>query len=189
MSNVTIEISPIAKKVIDSLKATISNSPTGVSFIAINGYKNKQGEVSNNVVNVGMEYKKQVAKDIEKLKAFDILSVETKSSKVMLEKARTELINNFNKPNKKQSEAQKNAYTHITNGLKVHNESGEVYIYAYSVNKKVVVKGEYKKSNPRELTIAKNELKKLADLTTDKFRTYIVEEIDSLTMSGKEMTI
>jgi hypothetical protein len=105
-----------------------------------------------------------------------------------LEEARKSLIGSLIAPSKAQSEAQKNAYTIISNGLKVHNESGELYVFGFSVSKKVIVEGTYKKVNSRELTLAKKFIQKECMKST-QYRQYKVttEHID--TLSGGTETI
>jgi hypothetical protein len=189
MENVSVEIvvSKEAKIIIDSIKTTLSKSPTGVSFVGINGYTNKFGEISNNTINIGASYEKAKLKDIETLKNVNLLKVSFNSDKITLEKARIELINSLQKPDKTRSIGQKNAYTHITTGLKVHNVTGEVIIYGFSVNKKIIQKGVYPVVNSRKLTIAKNELKEGLNLKTNKFKQYKISEINNIKISGNTL--
>jgi hypothetical protein len=189
MNNVTIsiQVSNAAQIVINNLKQAVAKSPTGVSFIAINGYENSNGEISDNTVNIGASYDNAKKKDIDTLKNVDIIELNAKSDKITLEKARQELINSFINPSKTRSQGQKNAYTIITDGLKVHNETGEVYIYGYCEKKTVKVEGVYPTVNSRPLTIAKKELKKLCNLRTNKFKQYKVKEIGNLKVNGQTL--
>lgn len=188
--NVTIQIivSPKAQRVIDLLKGVVSNSPTGVGFVSIRSYTNSSNEISNNKVNIGASYENAVKKDIEFLKNLDITTIENrKSDLVTLEKARISLIEAFISPNENRSNGQKDAYTHICKGLKVHNETAKVYIYGLRTEKTVLVKGEYKPKNSKVETIAKDELRKL--LKTGKFTQYVVSEIESLKGNGEEIEL
>jgi len=44
-----------------------------------------------------------------------------------------------------------------------------------TINKSILVKGEYKQVNSRPLTIAQNAVKKYFDFSTAKYRNYIIE--------------
>ncbi len=180
-----VQISTAATRVINLVRNAISKSPTGVSFFSIKNYTNKSSEVSNQLINIGVDYGKTKIKDIEFLRNLDITKTDLyqwKSSLVDLEIARAALIAAFEAPDKARSEGQKDAYTVISNGVKVHNETGALYIYGYRVNKTVLVKGEYKEVKSSKETIAKNELRKL--LKTGNFVNFAIEVGNNLTASG-----
>ena len=188
---VEIEVSEAAQLVINLVKKAIEKSPNGVSFVSIREYKNKQGEVSNQTINIGASYDNAKKADIETLEGLDITDQKHsfKSSVLMLEQARIELIEGFLKPNENISKGQKDAYTHIPNcsGLKVHNTTGLLYLFGNRINKTVLVKGEYKTVNSKALTIAKNELRKL--LKTDKFVNFALEVGNTLKMAGDTLEL
>jgi hypothetical protein len=108
----------------------------------------------------------------------DINSFDSKLDKTLLEQARTELIASFIAPEKARSEGQTNAYTPIIDGVKVHNETGVIYVYGYREKKEILTEGNYPVVNSKPLTIAKNELRK--KLSTGKFTQYSIEEISSV---------
>ena len=139
-----LEISPKALQVINLVKNAVSKSVTGVSFFSIKNYTNSSGEVSNQLINVGINYEKSKQKDIELLENIKLSDYEFKSPIELLEQAKAELIAAFIKPNENRSNGQIEAYTTIFSGVKVHNESGFLYIYGYGVSKNILVKGEYK---------------------------------------------
>ena len=97
------------------------------------------------------------------------------------------MIAAFIKPNENRSNGQIEAYTTIFSGVKVHNESGLLYIYGYGVSKNILVKGEYKEVKSRPLTIAKDELRKL--LKTSHFRNFSIEIGNELKASGETIEI
>jgi hypothetical protein len=165
-------------ELIVNIKKAVQNSPTKVSFVSVKGYKNKFGEISNNLINVGISYTKAKEKDIEFLTNLDINSFESKLDKTLLEQARLELIASFITPEKARSEGQTNTYTPIIDGVKVHNDTGVIYIYGYREKKEILTEGNYPLVNSKPLTIAKNELRK--KLSTGKFTQYSLEEISSV---------
>lgn len=184
-------ISTKALQVIKAVKEATSKSITGVSFVSIKNYTNKQGEVSNNLINIGIKYENAKKKDITFLNELNIDKAiaehDLKSSKELLEEARKELMVSFIKPEVNRSNGQKDAYTVLFDGVKVHNETGVLYIYGYRENKTVLVKGEYKTVNSKPLTIAKDELRKL--LKTGKFTQYALEVGNTLKLNGETLEL
>ena len=180
-------ISDKALSVITTLKQATDKSVTGVSFVSIRNYTNKFGEVANNLINVGASYEKAKQKDIEFLENLNFADYEFNSDLSLLDEARKELIASFIKPDKERSEGQINAYTHIVKGVKVHNETGVLYVYGYREKKEVLTKGEYPIVKSRPLTIAKDELRKL--LRTGKFTQYALEIGNTIRANGETLEL
>jgi hypothetical protein len=174
----TIIISEIAQQVINTLESAINKSKNKITYIAVNNYTNSANEKSNNLINIGIKYENQKNKDIEFLKNLDIQSIPFHSSLIDIEKARIALIESFLKPNVNRSNGQKNAYYTINSCIKVHVETGEVYIYGYRENKTILIEGEYKEVDSKPLTIAKNELRRL--LKTNKFKYFKLSNLETL---------
>jgi len=174
-----IGLSKEVTNTINLVKEALKKSPTGVSFISIKNYTNKDGETSNYLFNIGASYANAVKSDIETLTNLDITQHEFKQDKTIIEQARLELIESLTRPNENISNGQKEAYTTLTRGVKIHNETGYLYLYGYRVNKTVITQGTYKEVKSRPLTLAKKELKKL--LKTDKFRQFALQVGNSIT--------
>lgn len=180
-------ISPKAAAVIELLKNSVNNTLTGVSFLSIRNYTNASGETANHLVNIGINYAKAKAKDIETLKNLDINEHNFKSDLALIEEARQALIAELTNPNANRSQAQADAYTPIVDGLKVHNESGKLIIYAFREKKTVITEGTYKTVKSRPLTIAKNELRKL--LRVGKFKNFAIELGNELKANGETLEL
>jgi hypothetical protein len=183
----TLQITDKANQVINLVKNAVSNSITGVSFFSIKNYQNKQGEISNNLINIGINYAKSKQQDIEFLENINLKDHTFKSPIDLIEDARLDLIVSFLSPDENRSKGQTEAYTTIFSGVKVHNTTGLLYVYGYRVNKTVIKEGEYKevKSNPK--TIAKNELRKL--LKTSKFTQYSIEIGNTIKAIGETIEL
>ena len=119
----SLTVSNKALSVINLVKNAVSSSITGVSFFSVKNYENSFGEVSNQLINVGINYEKSKVSDIETLENIDLTAHNFKSDLPTLKLARLELINAFLKPNENRSNGQKDAYTTIFPGVKVHNET------------------------------------------------------------------
>lgn len=154
------------------------NTIKGCKFVAIKGYTNKSGEVSDIVVNLGASYGNAKEKDIEYLRTLDVKTIETSIDAETMELARIELLNSLIKPSETRSAAQTDSFLTINNALRIHKDSLAIFVYGYCENKKVLTKGEYKEVKSRPLTIAKNLIKK--ELRTGKFRQYEISEIGML---------
>ena len=181
----TTVISPVALAVITTLAPL-----KGCSFISIKGYKNKKGEVANHLLNVGIDFYGAKNKDIETLKAFDIEKneIEFTQPKPLILEAITSLLNEYQNPNENRVNGQKDTYTHICTGVKVHNETGQIYIYAFRQHKTVIVEGTYKEVKSKPITLAKNEVKKKM-LRTGKFTQFILSQITTLKANGETIEI
>jgi hypothetical protein len=185
MNNLTISSKALA--VITLINSTLAKSPTGVSFVHVKNYTNKQNEVSNNLINVGMSYENAKVKDIEFLENLP-KDLVFKSPANLIEEARTTLIAAFLAPDKARSEGQIDAYERIINGLKVHKETGILYLYGYRQKKDIIKEGDPKKPvNSAPLTIAKDELRK--HLRTGKFTQYALEIGNDIKANGETLEL
>lgn len=186
-----MKVSTKALQVIANVKEAIEKSITGVSFMSVKNYTNKSGETANHLINIGIKYASAKAKDIEFLKNMNLNEVikenGLKSDITLLEEARHALIGSFTKPDKARSEGQQDAYTVLFEGVKVHNETGVLYIYGYREKKTILIEGTYKTVNSAPLTIAKNELSKL--LKTGKFVNFALEIGNTLKLNGETLEL
>lgn len=136
-------------------------------FVSINGYENKNGEISNYVINLNVSLEKLKERDINLLQSLELDGVS--------ETARQELLDSFIKNRSKetatnQSKGQIDAYTHLSKNIKFHNTTREVFITGMLVQKYIIKKGTYKEVKSAEKTIAKNKIKK--HLRSAKYRTF-----------------
>jgi hypothetical protein len=170
----------------------------GTSFVGVRNYQNKEGEVSNQTFVVGIDYNKLLENDLKKLLAFDPLKMESNIDKLTLLAAHTELVNSLRKrladeqtrnellaagdATIKASEAQKSAYQNIAKGLKV--QDGNLYIYGLMVRKTVITPIEYKPVKSAPLTIAKNQIKKAAELQETKYKQFKLGKTEELKIQG-----
>ena len=190
-----IVVNPVVKNIINLLNEAIANSPTGVSIFSIRNYESGLNDkktlvtkIADYRINVGISYEKQKQKDIVRLQNLDVTTLTGfKSSSAMLLKAKEELINSFIKPNENRSNGQLDAYTTIRNGVKVHNETGKLYIYGYKLNETVIRKGDKIPTKHSELTIAKMELQTL--LKTSKFVNFSISVGNTLRANGRTIEL
>lgn len=168
----------------------------GAKFLGIKGYENKNGEVANLTILVNFSVEKAKANDLEKLKALTVvelskLAEDNNLNKDVMLKAHEELIasgeKNLSEDVKDRnvnSQAQTDAYLHLTKGLKMHKETMDVFIYGLVNTKTILVHGEYPARNKREKTVCREVITKHCKLRMNKYRQYNVGNLEQLKIDG-----
>ncbi len=187
-------------KIVKMIIAMFANL-NGSSFVGIKGYTSSTtGEVANHVVNANFSYGNAVEKDLKALKGAtdeDVKAIADKGFtvdlvKMAIDKLRDAFIKNQNPETASAgSVAQSDAYVPITNSIKLHIETGKIHIYALAVSKQVLVEGEYKAVNSRELTLCQNAVKKYFDFSTAKYRNFIVDPamLSGVNINGEKFSL
>jgi hypothetical protein len=188
-------------KIVKMIIAMFANL-NGSSFVGIKGYTSSTtGEVANHVVNANFSYGNAVEKDLKALNNAtdaDVQAIAEKYGfapeliKTAIIKLRDAFVKNQNPETASaQSVAQSDAYYPITNSIKLHIESGKIHIYALAVSKQVLVEGEYKSVNSRELTLCQNAVKKYFDFSTAKYRNFIVDpaQLSGVNINGEKFSL
>jgi len=170
----------------------------GSSFIAINGYESTStGEIANHLINVNISVENAKKNDLlllETCNENDLLNISETSKialdicKTALSEMQTSLIKNISADKSEhtaQSQAQTDAYIHLTPAIKLHKETMQVHIFGQAMKKTVLVKGVHKTVNSAPKTLAKNAIKKYLDLRTDKFRNFLVGNLDEIKINGE----
>jgi len=175
----------------------VAKTIKGTSFVGVKNYENKQGEVSNQTIVAGITYENCLVNDFKVLqekqnevfetlqKDFAIELIETayKNVYTSLEKRLSseevkEALRQQNDKTIALSDAQKDAYTHITKGVKVNKETNQIHVFGLVVRKQVLVSIEYKETKSRDLTIVQNKIKKLCEFKQDKYRNFIFDKAE-----------
>lgn len=165
----------LVQKVLSSI-VTINK----MAFVGLT-YTNKANEKSSYTVGLGFNYANAVQKDLNKLIESDVkelaksINFSAELVKQAVDKLSAAFIKNQNKETQSaQSIAQQDAYINVCTGVKIHKETENVHLYAMSINKTIIEKGEYKETNKRELTKCQDAIKKALNFSTTKFRNFIV---------------
>lgn len=158
----------------------------GSQFVSVRGYENSEGEIANFVLNLGTKYENAKKKDIARLQA--ILKegkFETPLQKEAVESVLEGLVN----PNQNRSKGQTETYETIPGFpmLKRHVVTRDLYIYGQRINKKVLVKGNYKTVNSKPLTIEKEKVRK--GLSTSKLRLIKLGKEDEIVVNGRVIAL
>lgn len=163
-------------------------------FVAIKNYTNKNGEVSNYLINLGTKVDNAKRKDVVILEELNLNDLFKPFELVIAKVAREEMLKSALKnikPDLKdrttQSQGQTNAYTDVAKNIRVHNETGNIFIFGKVVKKEVLIKGEYPTVNSSDKTLAKNRIRKI--LKTPKYRSFSLEELKTVKMNRKTLTL
>jgi hypothetical protein len=171
MQNETIiGLSNQAETIAETIKSALNKSLTNVTFCSVKGYVNDEGEKADYLINIGVNYQTAKQKDIKFLTELDITTMEWNCPKIDILKAQTELLNSLINPSQARSQAQKDAYIHINEALKLHADTLELYVFGSKVKKTIVEAVEYGEDTRKPLTKAKDELRKLMKST--KYRQF-----------------
>lgn len=175
----------------------------GCKFIAIRQYNSKTtGEIANHILLANFSYGNAVKKDLTALQGAtgnDALNIAKEGNfdielvNKAIEKLTNSFINNQNKETQSnQSKGQQDTYVNITNSIKIHKETLKVHIFALHVSKEILVRGEYKTVNSRELTLCQNAVKKYFAFSTAKYRNFIIDSeylTGNVSISGEKYMI
>lgn len=185
-----------------TLKTLVSvKNIKGASFVGIKGYENSKGEISDFTLLANISYYNMLVNDLKKLVELDLTNLFAKYENLeLVQKPYNELLESYTKrlsdeqtketllalgdSTIKRSVAQSEVYVNLGNGLRVNKDTNELHVYGLVARKKVLKAIEYKEVKSRLNTIIKNEITKLANLRSDKFRNFIVGNIDEIKING-----
>lgn len=162
------------------------------SFVSILNYKNKQGEISNYVLNLGVSVEK--AKEHDTLFLMDDVNFD---SIVFPEGLKPYALGAWREMQKSHGDTeagennhtngQTDAYVTVCPNIRVHKDSQRVFVYGFHVSKTVLVPGVYKKVNSSGNTLAKNHIRKY--LRVPSFRQMAFDTLQSVKIKGEEIEI
>ena len=120
-------------------------------FFGLIGYENKQGEVSNQVVQLNIDRTKLANKARNTLLERLLLSANLLQGNAIIA-----LIKSIDLPNVNRSKAQKNAFERLNKNVQYCKETNNFSIFGgQRISKEIIQKGIYKTVNSAPLTIAK----------------------------------
>jgi hypothetical protein len=160
----------------------------GIGYISLQ-YRNKQGELSKRLMNLGAKIENAKKKDLAMMESEGIPYVaSTKYTKADWDMAMAETKQSLIKADEVRSEGQKNAYIVLNeeNGsVKYNMNTQEIYLFGKSEKKEVIEAGVYPTVNSRAKTIAKEAIKK--SLTSAKFRAMILKNVSGSVKVNKQV--
>lgn len=160
----------------------------GVGFVSLQ-YRNKEGELSKRLLNVGAKYENAKKSDIDTLNEGVAYIGSDKYTRADWDMALAEVKQSLVSPDKTRSDAQKNAYIVLneSNGsVRFNVNQSEVYLFAKSEKKEVLEAGVYKEVKSKPKTIAKKAIQKTY-LKSEKFRTFIIKNMAGSVKVNKQI--
>ncbi len=177
---------------VEEMIKVLSNIRPDSTFLAIKGYKSVETqEVSNFQLAFHMSYANALERAI-----IDLECVVPDSE--LQAKAKEELLASYKKSFDKTNEPTEellgdhyhrviDAYGKAIKGIKIHTESNTLHLFGRLVSKQIITPGNYKPSNPRPLTIAKDQLRK--NFAVNKFRQFVIKPGQFNNISVERMTL
>ena len=179
----------------ESIKILNSLSDSDFEVIASKGVNNIGGiqYATNKGASEYLESGK-LPKEGTKARASVLKGVKTTKTlaEIRDEMVKVMLDNDSEETRSNQSKGQENTYLHLGRGVKQHHETKDIYFYANSHIKDIIIDGEYDESTPNPETIQKNAISKYCkyvlknELPVDKFRMFVVspEQIGEVNVTG-----
>ncbi len=172
---------------IGSLDGTLKGL-AGVSFASFNYTTKGTGETAKYLMILGASVTNLYEKDIAKLVRYVSLLTRIGAQPHVILAAQELLASRRESLDKgignNSAYTQADTYTHLDNlpGVKIHNETGELYISGLQERKEVIAPGTYKKVNSAPKTLAKKKIEKA--LPSGRFRTLALGNITGARVRG-----
>jgi hypothetical protein len=159
------------------------------TFLTISGYRNDASEIADYSVAFHISYENALKRSIKTLAEMELTTDLEKQ-------ARFELLDSFARSLAKGSaspelEERDPTYSYFKDddgnpikGIKIHNASGELYMYGLMVHKKVRLPGIYPSKNKQPLTVAKDKLRFLCPV--GRFRQFRINpsQVDHISVEN-----
>lgn len=176
----------------------------GTTFVGVRGYLNRYNELSNQTFLAGVSYANLLNNDLIKLTSNEVkkqvVGLYATNDKALVKKAYNELVTSLKKRTSsekekeqlranndktiKLSDAQINAYTQLAKGVKINDESNEVYVFGLMVRKTKLAEGVYPVKKSQKKTIVKNAINKISDQRQAKYRMFKVGKANEINLQG-----
>jgi hypothetical protein len=165
-------------------------------FVSIIGYSNDKSngtEKADYLLNIGIDYYAAKKKDTDFLANKENLKlIKFGHYQAFGEIAWDEMykaITGQTVDSRTRSAAQTDAYFRLpgVNNIRIHKETGRVYIDGLVIRKTVKEKGTYKETNSALVTLAKNCIRK--SLKCSKYREFAIDKISDVKINGNRIQI
>lgn len=168
--------------------AELAKLRTSSTFLSLMGYRNEHSEVADYSIIFHMSYENALKRSVMALE--QVVPVDD-----MQAVAKQELIDGYNRSLERMAvtpvEEIDDAYTRFFDsdgsyikGVKVHTSTNTLHLYGLVNSKRVLMPGTYPHRNRRELTIAKDKLRKVCPV--DRFRQFRIlpSQVDRISVEN-----
>jgi hypothetical protein len=175
----------------------IAKTIKGTTFASIPNYESKgSGDVNDYLILIGYSHENAIKFDFEQLQllkndCFDYLSkiytvsdieiayneLYTSLEKRLSPEYIKEQLRKENDKTIARSDAQKETYTFLANGIKQHDQNGKIYVSGLEIRKRLVAKNPNPKNptNSSTKTIIKNKITYFCNFRQNKIRLFFFE--------------
>lgn len=162
------------------------------TFLSVLGYRSASSEVADYSIIFHMSYENALKKSLAIMEGFN-------PSNDLEEKAKASLVTSFSTSLDKISTSSiediDDAYTRFFDketgdyikGIKVHTETNVLHLYGLVNYKRVIMPGTFKTSNRQELTVVKDNLRKMCPVS--KFRQFIMDPAHVKSISVEKISL
>jgi len=158
------------------------------TFLSIKGYRNQYGEVANYNIAFHINYKNALERSLLQLGSYvPVDDLEDQAREKILNSLKKSLDNSSEKSEDKRD----SAYLHFSDdkgnlikGVKLHIDTNTLHLYGFVVHKKVIMPGNYPKTNQKPLTKVSNSLR--SKLPVGKFRQFKItpDQVESISVEN-----
>jgi hypothetical protein len=158
------------------------------TFLTLSGYRNEHSEVADYSIVFHMSYESALKRSIMAFEAVvPVDSMQAKAKQELIESCNASLVKMAATP----VEEIDDAYTRFFDangsyikGVKLHTATNTLHLYGLVNHKRVIMPGAYPKTNKRELTIAKDKLRRTTPM--GKFRQFKItpEQVDRISVQN-----
>ena len=170
--------------IIESLAGLRSSS----TFLVLKGYRSESGELADYQIVFHMSYEAALKRSLMQLSTLvpaDELEAQAKQELVAsysksLEKVQSEPLEVLGEVYDRVLDKDGN----VVKGVKVHKDTGVLYLFGLAHQKVVREPGVYKQVNKRPLTVAKDKLRK--GLPVERFRQFVIKsgQVESISVEN-----
>jgi hypothetical protein len=177
-----------AFEMLHGLLDKLANTKTDAKFASFTYRAKGTGELAKYRVILGESTKSLYEKDIIALKTMIpmLAGVNLEAATAILKSRETSLAKGIgNNP----AYTCANVYEHVATipNVKIHMETGALHVCGLVEAKETIEAGTFKDVKSSELTIAKRKVEKL--LPSGRFRQFVLENVQTVTMDGDTLTI
>lgn len=185
----------------------------GTEFVSLNNYEAKgNGEIANHTINTGISVMNAKKKDFQtlqnctnadlvemnKIKKFGVKTY--REAYFELLKSAEQNLNPDVKKRTNQSQATTNAFIQLTPAIKFCENTKEFHLFGQAIAKTIVQDAPIKyddngneivkkPTNSAPKTLAKKMIKKTLDLRSEKYRTFILNNVENVKSKGETIKL
>lgn len=208
IAQIVSSISGTAVEIVENL-IDATNPLKGCKFISLANYNSDASdntELANHVINIGFIYENMKKTDRDLLLGVDLQTINVENFDYSLVNTADRTLAEYkalvqtslpaafaeltvSNDNAIGASGRENNDVYLNKALVFNTKTSSLSIIGQGVSKSVTVEGEKKMVKKAALTVAKELIKKAANLRTNTYRRFKIENLNSVKISGETITI